>query len=162
MSSLSTIAVISAGWQPDSMRSPILLLLALGACSNAEAPAQSQISHSATVQEIRVHNGTREPLCIPAAALEASSGSIRAFKGESRLPQDTFAEMTVSDFPSLQYYVVGPNSDAAFPIDLEGVRGVPTRVEYSVPIIRCSQTRKASSIGYLNSRFPGISSEPLD
>jgi hypothetical protein len=140
----------------------LVLLSMLTACSQPEASKSGTITHSATLHELRIHNGTAEAICVPATALEVSTGSIKPYRGADRLAQDTFAELTVGDLLRTTYFVAPPQSDAAFQVNLDGVRGVPTRIEYSVPVVGCAQIGRPDQIRYLNSNHRGISSEPMD
>ena len=144
------------------MRRVLVLLPALTACSQPDVVKASMLTHSGTLHELRIHNGTAEAVCVPAAALEASTGSIKPYRGADRLAQDAFTELTVGDLSSTAYFVAPPHSDAAFQVNLDGVRGVSTRIEYSVPVIRCAQIGRPDQIRYLNSNHRGISSGPMD
>ena len=143
------------------MRKVVALLVILSACSKPEVRENGVLTHSGTLQELRIHNGTTEAICIPTAALEASTGSIRPYRGADRLAQDTFAELTVGDLSTTTYFVVPPHSDAAFRVNLDGVRGIPTRIEYSVTAIECAQIGRPDKIRYLNSDHAGVSPEPM-
>ena len=144
------------------MRKALVLLSMLTACSQPGAGKTGTLSHSGTLHELRIHNATTEAICVPSAALEASTGSIKPYSGAKRLAQDAFVELTIGDLSTTTYFVAPPHSDAAFQVNLDGVRGVPTRIEYSVPVIRCAQIGRTGQIRYLNSNHPGISSEPMD